>query len=93
MSTSCKSCIHLTIVFFTNKKVAGFTGQCKTYFTITVICCGVGPHYVHQVGNGCCVGRMPNLLFTVILCREYLSSGENLAGCAEMVGVPEGSCF
>ena len=39
------------------------------------------------------VNRTPNLFFSVTLCLEYLSSGEKRAGCAEMVGAPEGSVF
>ena len=48
---------------------------------------------IHHTGFGCCVGKSPNLFFTVILCREYLSSGENLAGCADNVLFPSGVVF
>ena len=48
-------------------------------------------HHGYQTGLGCCVGRIPNLFFNVTRCLEYLSSGENLAGCADTVGRPFGS--
>ena len=35
-----------------------------------------------------CVNRIPNLRLSVILCLEYLSSGENLAGWADFVTWP-----
>lgn len=55
-------------------------------------------HYCHISGFqncafGCCVGRIPNLFFMVMRCLEYLSSGENLAGCADTVGFSVGSSF
>lgn len=33
----------------------------------------------------CCVKSSPYLFFKVTRCREYLSSGENRAGCADLV--------
>jgi hypothetical protein len=39
------------------------------------------------------VGSKPNLFLHAILCLENLSSGENLAGCAESVGFPSGAVF
>lgn len=44
-------------------------------------------------GRGCCVGRTPNRRFRARRCREYLSSGEKRAGCAERVGCPAGDTF
>ena len=48
---------------------------------------------VHMANFGCCVGCIPNLFLIVFLCLEYLSSGENLAGCADNVGLPLGPTF
>lgn len=38
-------------------------------------------------------GSKPNLFFKVTLCLENLSSGENLAGCADLVTSPSSVCF
>ena len=40
---------------------------------------------------GCWVGRRLNRFLLANRSLEYLSSGENLAGCALKVGVPDGS--
>lgn len=47
----------------------------------------------HRIGFGCWVRRRPKRFFTVTLCRENLSSGENRAGWAELVGCPTGQSF
>jgi len=44
-------------------------------------------------GFGCWVSNKPKRFLTVILWREYLSSGENRAGCADCVGLPVGEVF
>jgi len=44
-------------------------------------------------GFGCWVSNKPKRFLTVILWREYLSSGENRAGCADWVGLPAGDVF
>lgn len=41
----------------------------------------------------CCVKSNPYLFFNVTRCLEYLSSGENLAGCADLVTSPETTFF
>ena len=50
-------------------------------------------HLSYMLSLGCCVGSNPNLLFVVMRCLENLSSGENLAGCADTVCLPFGSAF
>lgn len=47
----------------------------------------------HRTGLGCWVSRMPKRFFTKTRCRENLSSGENRAGWAELVGSPSGFNF
>lgn len=47
----------------------------------------------HSIGFGCWVSKRPKRFFSVTLCRENLSSGENRAGCAELVGCPSGHVF
>ena len=47
----------------------------------------------HNDGSGCWVGRIPKRFLSVTRWREYLSSGENRAGCADIVGMPLGSSF
>lgn len=44
-------------------------------------------------GLGCWVINNEYLLFIIILSLEYRSSGENLAGWADNVGLPFGSSF
>lgn len=41
----------------------------------------------------CCVKSNPYLFFNVTRCLEYLSSGENLAGCADFVTSPVTTFF
>jgi hypothetical protein len=40
-----------------------------------------------------CVINSPNLFFNTTLCLEYLSSGLNLAGCADFVTTPSNTFF
>ena len=47
----------------------------------------------HNSTSFCCVGNRLNLFFNATRCFENLSSGENLAGCADCVGVPSGAVF
>ena len=47
--------------------------------------------FIHRTGRFCWVGRRPNLFFSMIRCRENWSSGENRAGCADLVALPAGS--
>jgi hypothetical protein len=44
--------------------------------------------------KGCyLLGKSPNRFLRVTLCLEYLSSGENLAGCALLVTSPSAVTF
>ena len=42
---------------------------------------------------GFCVSSSPKRFLSVTRCREYLSSGENRAGCADSVALPAGFVF
>jgi hypothetical protein len=47
------------------------------------------PPSLNQENSLCCVKSNPYLFFSVTRCLEYLSSGENLAGCADLVTSPD----
>ncbi len=47
----------------------------------------------HEMDILCCVKSNPYLFFSVTRCLEYLSSGENRAGCADLVTSPETTFF
>eukprot|EP00955_Chlamydomonas_euryale_P097109 365052-Chlamydomonas_euryale.AAC.40 len=47
----------------------------------------------HITCAGSCVGKIPKRFFSVTRSRLNLSSGENRAGCADLVGSPFGSVF
>lgn len=55
-----------------------------------LICLSPPPH---MTGLGCWVSSMLKRFFNITRCRENLSSGENRAGWAELVGSPSGVTF
>lgn len=56
-------------------------------------CCCFCLGSTQSSGAGICVGRMPKRFLQVMRSRLNLSSGENRAGCADLVGVPSGAIF
>ena len=75
-----------------------FSGQ---LVTLSPYSCGTPPVtsivcrdcVFYKIGFGRCVGKSPNRFFSTSLSREYLSSGENLAGWADCVGRVDGAVF
>lgn len=51
------------------------------------------PELYQSCRGGPCVGKILNLFLHSTRSLENLSSGENLAGCAENVGDPSGAFF